>query len=61
MAAAKRAGRPAGRPPSITDDRWPGIRQMLDGGMTITAAARTADVPRQAIYRRLEADAEAGS
>ncbi|QFT29626.1 DNA-invertase hin [Labrenzia sp. THAF82] len=59
MAAAKRAGRPVGRPPAITDARWPGIRHLLDGGMTITAAARTAGVPRQAIYRRLEADAKA--
>nr|WP_081455372.1 helix-turn-helix domain-containing protein [Roseibium aggregatum] len=48
-----------GRPPAITDDRWPGIRQMLDSGMTIAAAARTAGVPRQAVYRRLQADAKA--
>ena len=55
MDAARRAGRRVGRPPSITDDRWPGIKHMLDSGMTIAAAARTAGVPRQAIYRRLEA------
>jgi DNA invertase Pin-like site-specific DNA recombinase len=61
MAAAKRAGRPVGRPPAITDDRWPGIQQMLDSGMTVAAAARTAGVPRQSVYRRLQADADPDS
>ena len=56
MAAAKRAGRPVGRPAAITDERWVGIKRMLDTGMTITEAARTAVVPRQAIYRRLKAE-----
>jgi DNA invertase Pin-like site-specific DNA recombinase len=58
MAAAKREGRPVGRPPAITDDRWPGIRNMLDSGMMIGAAARTAGVPRQTVYRRLQVDGE---
>jgi len=55
--AARLTGRPVGRPPAITHDLWPGIRQMLDSGMTIAAAARAAGVPRQSIYRRIEKEA----
>lgn len=54
MEAAKRAGRPIGRPPAITEETWPGIQTMLDSGMSIAAVARSAKVSRQAIYRKLE-------
>lgn len=55
LAAARRAGKRLGRPPSISDDQWDIIRPMIsEQTHTIREISTLIGVSRQAIYRRLK-------
>jgi DNA invertase Pin-like site-specific DNA recombinase len=56
IAAAQRAGKRFGRPPSISDAQWSKAKDLLraDPPSTVADIATLIGVSRQAIYRRLE-------
>ncbi len=56
IAAAQRAGKRFGRPPSISDPQWAKAKDLLraDPPSTVADIATLIGVSRQAIYRRLE-------
>lgn len=56
MEAAKAAGKPVGRPPSITDEMWADMAPRLqEKDANVARIARTYGVTRYAIIRRMKA------
>jgi DNA invertase Pin-like site-specific DNA recombinase len=51
MAAAKARGNPLGRVSVITPERVSAIREMLEGGMSVSQVARVTGVGRATLYR----------
>lgn len=58
VAAAQRAGKQLGRPPSITDEQWQLARELMaePQNMPVAQVAKLLNVSRQAIYKRLKGD-----
>lgn len=53
MVAARKQGKRLGRPPTITDEDWAAIKELLASGGRVAAIAALRGVTRQAIYYRL--------
>ena len=56
MESARARGRHLGRSPSLDRTKVEHARLLIDGGATVTAAARTLKVGRSTLYRALRAD-----
>jgi DNA invertase Pin-like site-specific DNA recombinase len=53
IVAARGQGKRTGRPPTISDEEWAAIKDLLATGGRISAIATVRGVTRQAIYYRL--------
>ena len=62
LAAARRAGKKLGRPPSITAEQWETVKRLMAGepALSPAQAAKLLGVSRQAVHKRLRAERGTG-